>query len=175
MDYSLFEEKHHLIDVIVHVRLYGSPQEDIKDIISAIKLAVLDSLHRGLYDSSKGSFGGYMYGTIMNHLKGYYRDKKINYKTDTALNQEHSIYINGLNEQLHIDRLHAQNILRAAFEELSGIHKEVIKLRFYDELSTKEITEKTGLSAREVRNKCSYGLKKLRKTIYDIEKVQPGK
>lgn len=175
MDYSLFEEKHHLIDVIVRVRLYGSPQEDIKDIISAIKLALLDNLHRGLYDSSKGGFGGYMYGTITNHLKRYYRDKKINYKIDYELNHEHTIYIDGINEQLHIDRLHAQNILRVALEELSDIHQEVIKLRFYNELSTKEIAEKTGLSTRDVRNKCSYGLKKLRKTIYDIEKVQPRK
>jgi RNA polymerase sigma-70 factor, ECF subfamily len=52
-----------------------------------------------------------------------------------------------------IERRHLRTLLDGAFEELRPIDRTIVHLRFVEDLSTEEVSEKTGLSASAVKTR----------------------
>lgn len=58
-----------------------------------------------------------------------------------------------------------KTILRDAIEQLPERQRELVRLRFYEQLSYEEIAQKTSLSIRTVYNKLHEAIKKLRSPV----------
>lgn len=74
--------------------------------------------------------------------------------SDTSLNAENSI----IKEQVELD-------VRRLVDELPQDQKEVLLMRIYDDLSFKEISDKTGVSINTALGRMRYALINLRKII----------
>ena len=74
--------------------------------------------------------------------------------SDTSLNAENSI----IKEQVETD-------VRRLVEELPEDQKEVLLMRIYEDLSFKEISDKTGVSINTALGRMRYALINLRKII----------
>lgn len=74
--------------------------------------------------------------------------------SDTSLNAENSI----IKEQVELD-------VRRLVDELPEDQKEVLLMRIYDDLSFKEISDKTGVSINTALGRMRYALINLRKII----------
>lgn len=74
--------------------------------------------------------------------------------SDTSLNAENSI----IKEQVELD-------VRRLVDELPDDQKEVLLMRIYDDLSFKEISDKTGVSINTALGRMRYALINLRKII----------
>ncbi|WP_100615856.1 RNA polymerase sigma factor [Confluentibacter citreus] len=74
--------------------------------------------------------------------------------SDTSLNAENSI----IKEQVEFD-------VRRLVDELPDDQKEVLLMRIYDDLSFKEISDKTGVSINTALGRMRYALINLRKII----------
>lgn len=74
--------------------------------------------------------------------------------SDTSLNAENSI----IKDQVEID-------VRRLVDELPEDQKEVLLMRIYDDLSFKEISDKTGVSINTALGRMRYALINLRKII----------
>lgn len=60
-------------------------------------------------------------------------------------------------------------LLRAAIERLSPIHREVIHLAFYEELSYSEIAKVLGVPENTVKTRVFYAKKKLKEIVRELE------
>jgi len=138
----------------------GANNEDWKDVAGDIQLAVLIAIREGNFDAEKGiSLGSYIYGITSNKIKDYFKliaRKKV-WTIDVSMDSFESSA-----EEFEFERQEMKKILRNALKKLKFKYKEVLYLRYYKELSVKEISIKLKLPPRRVSERINYALKLLR-------------
>lgn len=148
--------------IIRKVRLsIGMANEDWKDIVSDIHLAVLYSLRNGRFDVQRGSsLGSYIYGITMNKIRDYFKqqEKRKRIAADSERMEDCSAEENDDLEQKEMSHL-----LRALLKRLKLKYKEVLYLRYYKEYSIGEISQMIGLPPRRVSERINYAVKLLKK------------
>ena len=137
-----------------------------EDIFQDTFIKVINSLQKGKYNE-EGKFLPWVMRIANNLVIDYFRKSK-KMRTIAPTNDfdifdilqdgEKNIEDNLVNNQIHKD-------LRKLIEHLPEDQKEVLKMRYYAELSFKEISECTGVSINTALGRMRYALINLRKLI----------
>jgi len=137
-----------------------------EDIFQDTFIKVINSLQKGKYNE-EGKFLPWVMRIANNLVIDYFRKSK-KMRTiaptddfdifDILQDGEKNIEDNLVNNQIHND-------LRKLIEHLPEDQKEVLKMRYYAELSFKEISESTGVSINTALGRMRYALINLRKLI----------
>ena len=137
-----------------------------EDIFQDTFIKVINSLQKGKYNE-EGKFLPWVMRIANNLVIDYFRKSK-KMRTiaptddfdifDILQDGEENIEDNLVNNQIHKD-------LRKLIEHLPEDQKEVLKMRYYAELSFKEISESTGVSINTALGRMRYALINLRKLI----------
>jgi len=137
-----------------------------EDIFQETFIKVINSLQKGKYNE-EGKFLPWVMRIANNLVIDYFRKAKkmrIIAPTndfnifDILQDGDRNIEDNLVNDQVHKD-------LRKLIEYLPEDQKEVLKMRYYAELSFKEISESTGVSINTALGRMRYALINLRKLI----------
>ena len=137
-----------------------------EDIFQDTFIKVINSLQEGKYNE-EGKFLPWVMRIANNLVIDYFRkSKKMRTIAPTddfdifniLQDGEKNIEDNLVNNQIHKD-------LRKLIEHLPEDQKEVLKMRYYAELSFKEISESTGVSINTALGRMRYALINLRKLI----------
>ena len=137
-----------------------------EDIFQETFIKVINSLQKGKYNE-EGKFLPWVMRIANNLVIDYFRKAK-KMRTIAPTNDfnifdilqdgDKNIEDNLVNDQIHKD-------LRKLIEHLPDDQKEVLKMRYYSELSFKEISESTGVSINTALGRMRYALINLRKLI----------
>ena len=137
-----------------------------EDIFQDTFIKVINSLQKGKYNE-EGKFLPWVMRIANNLVIDYFRKSK-KMRTiaptddfdifDILKDGEKNVEDNLVNNQIHKD-------LRKLIEHLPEDQKEVLKMRYYAELSFKEISESTGVSINTALGRMRYALINLRKLI----------
>lgn len=158
----LFEKYDQKIRYIVYSKL-NYYRSYVVDIVQDIKISVLLSIRNGNFKhESELSLGAYIYGISMNKISDFVR--KNQRENDYVINQvrqsEKSYTVAYTIEDEEI-----KNTLRKAVKKLKLKYQEILYLKFFDELSVKEISEKIKLPPRRVSERINYALKLIKKEL----------
>ncbi len=152
--------------ILKTVKQFGAFEED--ESIDEARMILIDAI--GTYDESKGTFGTY----LKNLLRYHFLDK-------AKLPKSISIYEEDEEKHSIIDLLEAEEdteeIIMAEERKkeilvnLGKINKknsQILKLKFYQDLTNKEIGQIMNISTKTVFNRISMGLKEM-KEIMTVE------
>jgi len=137
-----------------------------EDIFQDTFIKVIRTLKRGAYNE-EGKFLPWVMRISHNLVIDHFRKNSRMPKFDNA--GEFSIFSvlsdNTLNAERKIIKDQVENDVRRLVEELPDDQKEVLLMRIYEDLSFKEISDKTGVSINTALGRMRYALINLRKII----------
>lgn len=144
----------------VGVKLLGD-RSLAEELVQEVFLRVWRSSHT--FDSSRGSFSTWLYRVTRNLASDSYR-KRI--RRVNPLSDKDS-YISATRDsspgpQEIVDDSWLSWRISRALEELDASHREVIELAYYQGLSQREISRRTGVALGTVKTRTSRALKRLR-------------
>jgi RNA polymerase sigma-70 factor, ECF subfamily len=159
------------IQLLVRNRLRGKvSEEDQKDIIGDIYIAVLVSLRKGGYNPELGNpLEAYIAGIVRNTVVQFFKDLK---KTphpgipiDEVLNAsslQQNIETTGhiLSDLIDKER---RDRLRVCMQKLRPKYLEILILRFFENKSIEEMAQQLNLERRRVSERINYAFKLLMK------------
>ena len=145
-------------------------QELAEDLFQDVFIKVVVRLKNGQYEEN-GKFSSWLMRIVHNHLIDYYRttpSEKIlsNDDTEVDLFSQAEIAVNENREQEMIDQQTLQEV-RGLIALLPDSQREVLMMRVYDELSFKEIAQKTKCSINTALGRMRYAILNLRHMAYE--------
>lgn len=145
-------------------------QELAEDLFQDVFIKVVVRLKNGQYEEN-GKFSSWLMRIVHNHLIDYYRttpSEKIlsNDDTEVDLFSQAEIAVNENREQEMIDQQTLQEV-RGLIALLPDPQREVLMMRVYDELSFKEIAQKTKCSINTALGRMRYAILNLRHMAYE--------
>ena len=104
----------------------------------------------------------WLHGILLNLTRHYHRDRKwIVYDEELAHRQTPPVEVN----QGSLDADTATVALTAALQQLSASHREVLVLRFYEDMKIHEIATHLGLSKGTVKSRLHYAIAELQRRM----------
>jgi RNA polymerase sigma-70 factor (ECF subfamily) len=154
-------------------RIYGyifskvSDRDLTEDIFQETFFKVIHTLKTKKYYNEEGKFLSWVLRIASNLIIDKYRnDKKMPLKRDT---EEFSIFSNIKDSSLDIEKRLIKNQvdidLKMIIQKLPHDQKEVIMMRYYSDMSFKEIADVTGVSVNTTLGRMRYAITNLRKVI----------
>ena len=145
-------------------------QELAEDLFQDVFIKVVVRLKNGQYEEN-GKFSSWLMRIVHNHLIDYYRttpSEKIlsNDDTEVDLFSQAEIAVNENREQEMIDQQTLQEV-RGLIALLPDPQREVLMMSVYDELSFKEIAQKTNCSINTALGRMRYAILNLRHMAYE--------
>lgn len=135
-----------------------------EDLVSEIFIKILEGLPRYRYKGAP--FGAWVFMIVKNHLKDYYTKAK----KRSAGNMEDVEWIKDedldRNPAKKAERENLKQNLIKCFSVLSKTEEEVVRLKYFAELSNQEIADTLQLSANHVGVILFRSLKKLKKVYH---------
>lgn len=119
------------------------------------------------YDESKGTFGNF----LKNQLRYHYLDraKKQNLQSLDDFDQNGNPIVDAITDDYDFESVIVEKEkykdLYLAISKLSDKDREIIRLKYWEDLSNKEIGEILHISAKTVANRHSLSLKKLKELM----------
>lgn len=135
---------------------YARNQEDALDIVQNAVCKALES-YKNLRNAD--AVKTWFYRILINESLAAIKQRKKELLSDDNPQKEEAYYEKGYEQQDDIK------------EELNRLEEDIqtiIRLRFFEELSLKEISEITGLNLNTVKTKLYRGLKLLRENIQEV-------
>ena len=137
-----------------------------EDIFQDTFIKVIRTLKRGAYNE-EGKFLPWVMRISHNLVIDFFRKNNRMPKFDNS--GDFSIFSvlsdNSLNAEKTLIKEQVENDVRRLVEELPDDQKEVLILRIYNDMSFKEISERTGVSINTALGRMRYALINLRKII----------
>ncbi|WMI65157.1 sigma-70 family RNA polymerase sigma factor [Aestuariibaculum sp. YM273] len=137
-----------------------------EDIFQDTFIKVIRTLKRGAYNE-EGKFLPWVMRISHNLVIDYFRKNNRMPKFDNT--EEFNIFSvlsdKSLNAESTIIKKQVENDVRRLVDELPDDQKQVLLMRIYDDLSFKEISDKTGVSINTALGRMRYALINLRKII----------
>ncbi|AXP82420.1 ECF RNA polymerase sigma-E factor [Mariniflexile rhizosphaerae] len=137
-----------------------------EDIFQDTFIKVIRTLKKGAYNE-EGKFLPWVMRISHNLVIDFFRKSSRMPKFDNT--DEFNIFSvlsdNSLNAENSIIKEQVETDVRRLVEELPGDQKEVLLMRIYEDLSFKEISDKTGVSINTALGRMRYALINLRKII----------
>ncbi len=154
--------------------LYSVKNEEIaQDLFQDCFMRIITKLHSGLY-TENGKFASWVMRIAHNLIIDFHRQKQStttvsNDESDYDLLNNSDIALEYGREQEIIDRQTLLDV-KALIKKLPANQREVVLMRFYEELSFKEIAENTGVSINTALGRMRYALINLRRLAdqYDV-------
>ena len=141
----------------------GSESEEWKDLTNEILMTVLINLRAGKFDLDRGvPLGSYIYAITRNKIKDYFKSKKKHQSINDDIADESG---NDNKIQIDLERKDLRKFLESRLEKLKIKYKEVLYLRYFEELSIAEISEEINLTSRRVSERINYALKLLKNEL----------
>lgn len=137
-----------------------------EDVFQDTFIKVIRTLKRGKYNE-EGKFLPWVMRIAHNLVIDHFRKNNRMPKFDN--NRDFDIFSvisdSSLNAEKSIIKLQVEEDVRRVIEELPLDQKEVLIMRIYNDMSFKEISEKTGVSINTALGRMRYALINLRKVI----------
>ena len=142
-------------------RQVKTARENIADLASEIYLALLESLRKATFQPEKWeSLEAFIWGVTNNKIRDWFKKQ----------NRDHEIFdhhspaeeITAATEEYFGENEEMGRHLRSRLATLAAKHKEVLELRYFQELSVAEISALLGLDPRRVSERIHYALKCMR-------------
>lgn len=162
------------VRMIVGMRVHN--KEDRQEILNDVFIGLMEKLKNGGFDPEKGSslsgyINGIIHNTISQYLKDYYsansRREKLNEHISENFDNKNDFAID-LEEKEEEEN--QRKIWRNLIDNLKPKYKEVLYLRFYENLSVNEIAKKKKLSPQKISDYIKYSKKLLLKEMSDEKK-----
>lgn len=150
-------------------------QEKAEDAFQDVFMKVVVYLNNGKYQET-GKFYNWLMRIVHNLLVDHYRRSKgdimviSNDESEIDLFDAPSMAINENREQEMIDQ-QTLNDVKHLISLLPDTQREVLLMRYYDDLSFKEIAEKTKCSINTALGRMRYAIMNLRKMANDLQIV----
>lgn len=135
---------------------------DAEDLTSEVFL--YSYKHFDKYDSEKASLSTWLYLIAKSRYYNYCRDKKNTENIDDFENLIGS-YGDEMEKAIYIEELRIQ--LNKALNNLTDRQKNIVVMKYFEEMETEEIAEFYGTSSNNIRVQLCKALKNLRKYISD--------
>lgn len=140
----------------------GTQNDDWKDVVNDIILAVLENLRHGKFDAQRGTpLGSYIYGIANNKIRDYFKlmKKQRQHQTlDQSLNF-------GVAEEFELEKKELRALMKEMLKKLKHKYRQVLYLKYYEELNIAEISERINLPPRRVSERLNYAVKLLQKEM----------
>ncbi len=137
-----------------------------EDVFQDTFIKVINTLKRGAYNE-EGKFLPWVMRIAHNLVIDHFRRNNRMPKFDN--DGEFSIFSvlsdSGLNAEKQLIKDQVESDVRRLIEELPDDQREVLMMRMYQEMSFKEISERTGVSINTALGRMRYALINLRKVI----------
>ena len=137
-----------------------------EDVFQDTFIKVIKTLKRGAYNE-EGKFLPWVMRIAHNLVIDHFRRNNRMPKFDN--DGEFSIFSvlsdSGLNVEKQLIKDQVESDVRRLIEELPGDQKEVLMMRMYQDMSFKEISERTGVSINTALGRMRYAIINLRKVI----------
>lgn len=150
-----------------YIRMMVKDADIADDLLQEVLIKVAGVMNDGRY-TDKGRFQPWLMRIAHNRVLDYFRAQKQNRYINEASAGYDIIGSTHIVENSVEDDIISEQIakeLRSLIEELPDEQREVVKLRYYDELSFKEIAEQTNVSINTALGRMRYALINLRKMI----------
>lgn len=136
---------------------YTRHQEDALDVVQSAVCKALEA-----YESIKNedAVRTWFYRILMNECLAVIKKRKRILLTGDGLEQDEAYYEKGYEQEDELEQ---------ELDRLETDIQEIIKLRFFEELSLKEISCITGLNLNTVKTKLYRGLKQLKENIREAD------
>lgn len=165
------EGKHPALNVLyeryVHL-IYGVCRKYIEDadICRDISMQVFQTLSASPADQSLKSLPNWFYTTARNHCISYLRrpESQIILEPEEKYFEKsaHGFMENeGLTRLLNREHPHLLDLIPDAIEQLEADQRQCLKLFFYENLSYKDISQRTGFSLKQVKSYLQNGKRNL--------------
>ncbi len=149
------------IEFLVRVRLRSKVSyDDQKDILSEARQAILFSLRKGGFDSTKGKpLEAYIAGIVSNVVALHFRKLKKEKQTDD-IDSHHNVS-SGSNQLSEILDEEKKEKVRLCLSRIKDKYKEVLVMRIYEDKSIDDISVHLGIEKRRVSERINYAFKLL--------------
>ena len=141
-------------------------QEVANDIFQETFLKVVSKLQNHEY-SVNGKFGGWLLRIAHNVMMDMYRGQRYKYvvesKDDNDLSNISGDDLLETNAEVNLINIQVLSDVRKMMDQLPTLQREVVYMRYYQQLSFKEIAEATGVSINTSLGRMRYALLNLRR------------
>ena len=141
-------------------------QEVANDIFQETFLKVVSKLQNHEY-SVNGKFGGWLLRIAHNVMMDMYRGQRYKYvvesKDDNDLSNISGDDLLETNAEVNLINIQILSDVRKMMEQLPTLQREVVYMRYYQQLTFKEIAEATGVSINTSLGRMRYALLNLRR------------
>jgi len=117
-----------------------------------------------LFDVTR-SFKTWVYSVANNMCKNEYKKMEVRANTSNGLDSSYNVSLDELSATDLLHNAQFKEALTRSLEEMDIKHKEVFELRFFQELSIKEIAEVMELNDGTVKSRLFYATKRLAETL----------
>ena len=141
--------------------LLSGNETEAEDLVQETFLQAVRSIHRFRGCSSLYTW---LHAILLNLTRHYHRNRK------RLVYQENAVALEPANaiqdaSPLGLDLETSSDSLEAALRRLSAPHREVVVLRFYEDLKIHEIARQLGISKGTVKSRLHYALGQLQKLV----------
>ena len=156
---SLFREiyENYYDRVLSYIKARVNDHTIAEDLTSDVFFRCYKNIQK--FDSSKASESTWIFTITKNLLKNYYRDKKEVAYIDSMEGFDIP-YEEEFDQAIRLEEI--RTFLDREIAKLDSIKRQIIMMRFYDEMKTEEIAAALGMSDGNVRVIITRTLKKLR-------------
>lgn len=144
------------VQVMINARVQTA-REDKNDLIAEVLQALILGLRNGRYDPTKGPFGSYLWGIARNKIRDYFRRCK---SRKTSAMAEEPVAKGHTDSGIYQEEKSAQ--LQMQVDSLEDKYREVVKMKYFEELPVSEIALRLNLIPKQVYNRLNYSIRLLR-------------
>ena len=154
------------VKLFTYIMFFVRDQEVANDIFQETFLKVVSKLQNHEY-SVNGKFGGWLLRIAHNVMMDMYRGQRYKYVVESNDDNDLS-NISGedlleTNAEVNLINIQILSDVRKMMEQLPILQREVVYMRYYQQLSFKEIAEATGVSINTSLGRMRYALLNLRR------------
>jgi RNA polymerase sigma-70 factor (ECF subfamily) len=128
-------------------------EAEAQDLVQETLLQAFRSIHRF---QGRSSIYTWLHAILLNLSRHHRRSQRRIIYDDDLVNRETAD-----ENPVHPDANAASSALRRALRQLSALHREVIILRYYEDLKIHEIAAELGISKGTVKSRLHYALQQL--------------
>jgi len=136
-------------------------ETDAQDLVQDTFLQAIRSVHRF---EGRSTVYTWLHAILLNLTRHYHRDRKRIVYDDELAGREVSVPEENSSQ---LDAGTAASALSEALRQISGAHREVIILRYYENLKIHEIARRLGISKGTVKSRLHYAVGEMQKLMPD--------
>lgn len=166
---ALFQEiyEDYYQKVLSYINARVNNLHDAEDLTSNVFLRCYKSIDR--YDPERAAVSTWIFTIANNLLKNHYRDSKNNASIDDMEGFE-APYEEDFDQAMRLEEI--REYLDRALSELDDTKRQILLMRYYDDMKTKDIAEKLEMSPGNVRVTLTRTINQLNIQVKDDEILQ---